>query len=89
MSLQENFKNTKKPSLVLTQLFVGGFRGIYFLRKYQLHMKGHSYIPTDKWYSLPKVCIIVSLLQELKIEFLSTGAEERSEWGGRGVATDG
>lgn len=43
-------------------------------------MKGHSHIPADMWYNLPNICIIVSsLLQDFKIEFLSTEAEDLLE----------
>lgn len=48
-------------------------------------MKEHSYIPTGLWHSLPNMCIIVSLLQDFKIEFLSIEAEELIEWGGGGL----
>jgi hypothetical protein len=58
--------------------------GEYRFLENQLQMKEHSYIPADMWYSLPNICIVVSsLLQDLKIGFLSTKAEELIERGNR------
>lgn len=49
--LQENFKNAKKLTLVLAHLFVGGFRGVYVLRKPVIYER--AFLDSSKYVVQP------------------------------------